>query len=79
MTDTVKTTSGKPKTAAKPRKTAAKKSGTNGTAAKVTEIRISHEQVASLAHQYWIERGHQHGFDEEDWFRAERELRSRAS
>jgi hypothetical protein len=29
-----------------------------------------------LAHSYWLQRGRQHGHHEEDWFRAERALRS---
>ena len=40
---------------------------------------ISHDQVALLAHRFWIERGYVHGRHEEDWFRAEQELRSKAS
>ena len=72
MTETVK----KAKAAAKPRKTAAKKSA-------VVEIpnhtTISHEEVARLAHRFWAERGHQHGRPEDDWFRAEQQLRGRAS
>jgi hypothetical protein len=40
---------------------------------------ISAEQIATLAHEYWLERGCQHGRDAEDWFRAEQELRSKAS
>jgi hypothetical protein len=42
-------------------------------------IGISAEEVARLAHQYWLERGCQHGRDAEDWFRAEQALRSKAS
>jgi hypothetical protein len=42
-------------------------------------IGISAEEVARLAHQYWLERGCQHGHDADDWFRAEQELRSKAS
>ncbi|MGH9598548.1 MAG: DUF2934 domain-containing protein [Terracidiphilus sp.] len=37
---------------------------------------ISHEQVAMLAFQFWSERGCAHGRHEEDWRRAEEELRS---
>lgn len=37
-------------------------------------MRVSHEEIARLAHRYWAERGRQHGHHEEDWFRAEREL-----
>jgi hypothetical protein len=66
----------KAKSPAKPRKKAA---ATNGAHANVREIRISHEQVAQLAHQYWTERGHQHGQHEDDWYRAEQELRAKAS
>ncbi len=39
---------------------------------------VSHEQVAELAHRFWDERGRAHGHDAEDWFRAEKLLRSRA-
>ncbi len=35
---------------------------------------ITHEQIAELAHSYWVSRGHAHGSSEEDWFRAEQEL-----
>lgn len=79
MTETVKK-SAKPKAPAKPRKTPSGKTGNNGAATNVTEMpKVTHEQVATLAHQFWIERGHQHGFDAEDWFRAEQALRARAS
>jgi hypothetical protein len=70
------------KAPAKPRKTAAKKTAApaNGIApSNVTEMKLSHEQVALLAHRYWAERGRQHGHDAEDWFRAEQELRGKAS
>ncbi|MBV9764463.1 MAG: DUF2934 domain-containing protein [Acidobacteriaceae bacterium] len=32
------------------------------------------EDIAKLAHSYWVVRGHAHGSAEEDWLRAEREL-----
>ena len=84
MGETVKKSTRKPKTAsktttpAKPRKkaAAAQNSNRNG---HVTEIRISHEQVAMLAHRFWIDRGFQHGHHEEDWLRAEQELLGKAS
>ena len=77
MTETVKKTA-KPKTPAKPRKNAAKK--TNGAVSNVTEMPgITYDKVAELAHKYWIERGLAHGHHEEDWFRAEQELRGKAS
>jgi hypothetical protein len=40
---------------------------------------VPHDQVAQLAHRFWNERGRAHGHHEEDWFRAEQALRSRAS
>jgi hypothetical protein len=83
MAETVKKATTKPKAPAKPRKTAAGKNSANGTPSNVpsnvTEMPVSFDQVARLAHQLWIERGHQHGYDAEDWFRAEQLLRSKAS
>jgi len=35
----------------------------------------SHEDIAALAYSYWEARGFQGGSPEEDWFRAEQELR----
>jgi hypothetical protein len=37
---------------------------------------IVREQIARLAYQYWQERGCPDGSPEEDWLRAERELRT---
>ena len=64
------------KAAAKPRKAAAKK---ENSPANVMPISISHEQIAQLAHRFWAEREHRHGLHEEDWHRAEQELRGKAS
>jgi hypothetical protein len=36
---------------------------------------IFHAQIEKLAYQFWEERGRLLGSSEEDWFRAERELR----
>ncbi|HEX6546298.1 MAG TPA: DUF2934 domain-containing protein [Bryobacteraceae bacterium] len=36
----------------------------------------SHHQIAQLAYSYWESRGFQGGSPEEDWFRAEGELRT---
>jgi cytochrome c len=83
MAETVKKTSAKPKAPAKPGKTAASKkgvNGVNGASTNVTEMpAVSYDQVAMLAHQLWMERGHEHGSDADDWFRAEQMLRSKAS
>jgi len=35
------------------------------------------EQIASLAHALWRERGCPHGSPEEDWFKAEQEVKQR--
>ena len=81
MAETTKTR----KAPAKPRKTAAKKAtpgvtdmmAVNGNETK--PVHVSEEEIRRLAHQYWIERGHRHGNPEEDWHRAEIELRKSAS
>jgi hypothetical protein len=36
-------------------------------------------EIAALAYTYWADRGRQGGSPEEDWLRAERELRAKAS
>ena len=41
--------------------------------------RPTHEQIAELARKYWAQRGYAEGNHEEDWFRAEKELRVKAS
>lgn len=35
---------------------------------------VTYEEIAELAHSYWIARGCAHGSAEADWLRAEREL-----
>jgi hypothetical protein len=35
------------------------------------------EEIARLAHQYYLERGGEHGSHEEDWYRAEEVIRKR--
>ncbi len=35
---------------------------------------VDAQQIAELAYSYWLERGEHHGYAEEDWLRAEREL-----
>jgi len=37
----------------------------------------SQEAIAALAYSYWLQRNCQDGSPEEDWFRAEQELRGR--
>ena len=54
------------------------KKATPVAAASSDEI-ISTESVATLAFSYWEARGYQGGSPEDDWFRAESELRERVS
>ncbi len=35
----------------------------------------SHDEIARLAHSYWLDRGDEPGSPEEDWLRAERDLK----
>ena len=76
MAKTAKKATAAPKETPEPRKVATKK---KTAPANVTPISVSREQIAQLAHRFWAERGHQHGQHEEDWYRAERELRGMAS
>ncbi|HEY1902245.1 MAG TPA: DUF2934 domain-containing protein [Terracidiphilus sp.] len=72
MADTVKKT----KAAAKPRKTATKTGKIEMTSVATMPSR---EEIESLARNYWAQRGFQDGYAEQDWFRAEQELRQKAS
>lgn len=72
------------KATAKPRKAPTKKASiltmeTNGSRSSSALGTVPHDEVAQLAHRFWAERGGKHGHDVEDWFRAEQELRARAS
>lgn len=75
-TPEVKTTS-QPATARKA--PAAKKMKVASSESKIYLMPATHEQIAQLAHKYWAEGGHQDGHAEEDWLRAEQELRGKAS
>ncbi len=87
MAKSVKKSGAAPKVAAKPRKSAENKpsekktvASTNGNGGiKGNGSSVPHDQVAQLAHRFWNERGRVHGHHEEDWYRAEQALRSRAS
>lgn len=82
MSETIKraTTPRKPRTTAngaEPKRAAPRK---KASPSNVTEMkRVSHDEIAMLAHRFWTERGGQHGRDADDWFRAERELLGKAS
>ena len=66
----------KVKATAKPKNAVVK---TKKVTATVTSIGPSPEEIARLAHKYWADRGFTHGHADQDWLRAERELRGMAS
>lgn len=68
----------KAKTPAKPRTNAASVKTTMVKAAvgkPLTAKTPSREEIAQLAHRYFVERGGKNGADRQDWLRAERELK----
>jgi len=81
MTETAK----KATTPKKTRATAAKSTAPKAAATKIKTAKSkiammpSHDQIAALAHQFWTERGQDHGHHEEDWLRAEQQLFGKAS
>lgn len=42
------------------------------------EVTVSQEEIARLAYAFWEARGFQNGSPEEDWLKAEEQLRGRA-
>ena len=51
----------------------------NGSAQRSSEKSSGSEQaeISKLAYQFFVERGYQHGHQEEDWLRAEAIIKSR--
>lgn len=47
--------------------------------APVTTYAPAESEIAALAYTYWAGRGYQGGSPDEDWLRAEQELRAKAS
>ena len=45
----------------------------------IPSLTLDHEEVARLAYFYWESRGCQGGTPEQDWYRAEEELRKRSA
>jgi hypothetical protein len=69
------------KTAAKTAKPAAKATTTAAKTTKAAAVKTAkaktpptHEEIAHLARQYWIEGGHRDGHAEQDWARAVEKL-----
>ncbi len=48
----------------------------NGSSGKVTDQK---GEVEKLAYQYYVDRGCLHGYDREDWLKAEAVIRQRAN
>jgi hypothetical protein len=46
-------------------------------AAAPVAVELSREEIAALAYSYWETRGYTGGSPEEDWLRAEQDLRTR--
>lgn len=69
----------KAKTPAKPRTNVASAGMIAAKKATVAKPMIAktptHEEIARLAHRYFVERGGKNGADRQDWLRAERELK----
>ncbi|MGA8027263.1 MAG: DUF2934 domain-containing protein [Bryobacteraceae bacterium] len=62
-----------------PAKAVAAAAGTGSTSSEVVSARqVSQQEIAQLAHSYWVARGYAGGSAEEDWLRAERELTSKS-
>lgn len=47
----------------------------NGSRSQNGAAKVSDEQIRERAYQLYLERGRQHGSHEDDWYRAESELR----
>ena len=80
------------RSSAAPRKRAAAQSGPGETVGQTEEIPAatsavseavfiefapSHDEISALAYSYWADRGYAEGCPEQDWLRAEAELRRR--
>ncbi|HZB89559.1 MAG TPA: DUF2934 domain-containing protein [Terracidiphilus sp.] len=62
-----------------PKKTAAAKKEAAPKSNGKVKHPVSRQEIAALAHRFWLERGGHHGHDAEDWQRAERTLLGKAS
>jgi len=58
-------------------KTAAPAAGVGEMTPGVAEMSADREQIAHLAYSYWEARGREGGSPEQDWLRAEQELRGK--
>jgi hypothetical protein len=70
-----KATATEPETTAAPAVDATPQAAEPETVTAQATPQATDEQIARLAYSYWEARGHQGGSPEEDWTRAEQELR----
>jgi len=63
---------------AAPRRMAVRKSGTDASNG-ASHANVDPSEIARLAHALWEGRGGQGGSPEDDWFRAEQQLRARGA
>ncbi|MDW8130791.1 MAG: DUF2934 domain-containing protein [Bryobacterales bacterium] len=70
-------TEGTPVRRTRTRKAAAVTAANGGVKSQASPPEIPREEIEKLAYFYWLERGGQGGSPEDDWFRAEAELRRR--
>ena len=47
--------------------------------AKGPEASVNHEAVEAMAYQLWLQRGCPTGSEQEDWYRAEAELKDKST
>jgi hypothetical protein len=75
------TRTSRPKTAGEVKKVAAPKAMAAVASAGTTAVysRGEQDEIAHLAYTYWLQRGGKGGTPEEDWLRAEKELRQHQS
>lgn len=64
---------------AKPRAAATKKAAPRRSKAVAFDPTLHREEIAREAYLLWLGRGAAHGCDQEDWYRAEKIIRSRYS
>ncbi len=73
---TTEKTSARAKSTGAPKASSASHRKTKTVATPTPKFTITHDDIATLAFSYWQRRGFQGGSQQEDWDRAERELRS---
>ena len=66
-------------TDAKPSKARIQKTTGSAPPTPINGSEPTHEEIAELARKYWAQRGYADGHHDEDWFRAEQQLRAKAS